>query len=111
MCVCRNVQHRELKLPKSTRFALITALMVAVPTSEPNGCPVSPPLLSSQNIQSHKKAPASHWARGEIPTSISLALGANREGKDRVKGKVCLERLGSQLAYASGDLSRLDMYS
>ena len=39
-----------------------------------------------------KKIPASHRARGGTPT-VSLALGANREGKERVKGKsvcVCL---------------------
>ena len=85
MCGRRNVQHRELKLPKPTRFALITTAMVAVPTGGPNSCPDSP-LLASQNVQSHKKDPASHWARGEAPT-ISLAQGANREGKERVKGK------------------------
>ena len=52
MCVRRNVQHRELKLSKFTRFALIT-VMVAVPT----GCVVSPPPLFSQNVQSHEKFP------------------------------------------------------
>ena len=40
VCVRRNVQHRELKLLKSTRFALVTVVMVAVPT----GCIVSPPV-------------------------------------------------------------------
>ena len=43
--VRRNVQHRELKLPEFTRLALITAVMVAVPTSWPTGCPASSPLL------------------------------------------------------------------
>ena len=42
--VCRNIQHRELKLPKSTRYALMTAVMAAVPT----GCLVSPPPPFSQ---------------------------------------------------------------
>ena len=99
VCVRRNVQHCELKLHKSTRFALITAVMVAVPTSGPNGCPLSPPPLSSTNIQSHEEAPASHRARGETPT-ISLALGANREDNERVKGKasrIQSSRLGSAL--------------
>ena len=58
VCVRRNVQHRELKLSKSTRFALVTAVMVPGPT----GCVVSPPPLFSQNIQSHEKSPTSHRA-------------------------------------------------
>ena len=82
VCVRRNVQHRELKLSKSTRFALVTVVMVAVPT----GCVVSPPPLFSQNIQSHEKSPTSHRAQG-VPPTVSLALGANRKGKGRVKGK------------------------
>ena len=82
MCVRRNVQHRELKLSKSTRFALVTVVMVAVPT----GCVVSPPPRFSQNMQSHEKSPTSHRAQG-VPPTVSLALGANRKGKGRVKGK------------------------
>ena len=78
VCVRRNVQHRELKLSKSTRFALITVVMVAVPT----GCVVSPLPLFSQNIQSHEKYPTSQRALG-VPPTVSLALGANR--KERVK--------------------------
>ena len=38
VCVRRNVQHRELKLSKSTRFDFITALMVLYP---PVGLPVA----------------------------------------------------------------------
>ena len=34
----------------------------------------------------HKKTPASHRARGGART-VSLSLGANREGKERIKGK------------------------
>ena len=82
VCVRRNVHHRELKLSKSTRFALVTVVMVAVPT----GCVVSPPPLFSQNMQSHEKSPTSHRAQG-VPPTVSLALGANRKGKGRVKGK------------------------
>ena len=96
MCVRRNVQHRELKLPKSTRFALVT-VMVAVPT----GCVVSPSPLFSQNIQSHEKSPTSHRAQG-VPPTVSLALGANREGKGRVKGKasrIQSSRIGSALVW------------
>ena len=37
VCVRRKVQHRNLRLPKSTRFALLTAVMVAVHTGEPTG--------------------------------------------------------------------------
>ena len=50
VCVRRNAQHRDLKLPESTRFAPNTAVMVAVFT---NG-PASP----MSQIYSHtKKAP------------------------------------------------------
>ena len=86
VCVRRNVQHRELKLTKSTRFALITAVMVAVPICGSTGCLLCPPPLFSQNIQPHKKSPTNHTAQG-LPPTISLALGANCEGKERVKGK------------------------
>ena len=81
VCVRRNVQHRELNLSKFTRFALITAVMVAVPTGGLTGCLVSPPPLFSQNIQSHEKSHPSHRAQG-VPPTVSLALGANREGKE-----------------------------
>ena len=79
VCVRRNVQHLELKLSKSTRFVLVTVVMVAVPT----GCVVSPPPLFSQNMQSHEKTPTSHKAQG-VPPTVSLALDANRKGKGRV---------------------------
>ena len=95
VCVRRNVQHRELKLSKSTRFELVTVVMVAVPT----GCVVSPPPLFSQNMQSHEKPPTSHRAQG-VPPTVSLALGANRKGKGRVKGKasrIQSSRIGSAL--------------
>ena len=99
MCVRRNVQYRELKLSKSTRFALVTVVMVAIPT----GCVVSPPPLFSQNMQSHEKSPTSHRAQGVPPTTVSLALGANRKGKGRVKGKasgIQSSRIGSALVCA-----------
>ena len=95
VCVRRNVQHLELKLSKSTRFVLVTVVMVAVPT----GCVVSPPPLFSQNMQSHEKPPTSHRAQG-VPPTVSLALGANRKGKGRVKGKasrIQSSRIGSAL--------------
>ena len=95
VCVRRNVQHRELKLSKSTQFALVTVVMVAVPT----GCVESPPPLFSQNIQSHEKSSTSHMAQ-DVPPTVSLALGANHRGKRRVKGKasrIQSSRLGSAL--------------
>ena len=61
--------------------------MTAVSTISSTDCPVSPSLLSSQDTQSHEKAPASHGAQGETLT-ISLALGANAVGKERAKGKI-----------------------
>ena len=76
VCVRRNVQHHKLKLSKSTRFALVTVVMVAVPT----GCVVSSPPIFSQNTQSHEISPTSHRAQG-VPPIVSLALGAIREGK------------------------------
>ena len=85
MCVRRNAQHPELKLPESTRFVLNTVLMVAVSTRGPTGA--SPPPLSSQNIQSHEKSFTSPRARGEAPT-MRFVVGTNSEGsKERVKGK------------------------
>ena len=84
VCARRNAQHRELRFPKSARFVLDTILKVAVSTFGPAG--VSPPPVLSRNIQSHEISSASHRARGETYTT-SLALGANREGKGRVKGQ------------------------
>ena len=81
VCVRQNVQHRELNPPESTRFVLVTVVMVDVSTSGPIGCLVSPSLLTS-----HETSPASHRASGETPT-ISLALGTNREDMERVKRK------------------------
>ena len=86
VCVRRNVQYRELNLPESTRFVLVTVVMVDVFTSGPTSCLVCPPSLSSQNAHSHEKAPAIQRARGATLT-VSYALGANREGKERVSGK------------------------
>ena len=48
VCVRRNAQHHELKLPESTRYVLNTILMVAVSTRGPTGA--KPPLLSAQNM-------------------------------------------------------------
>ena len=48
VCVRRNAQNHELKLPESTRFVLNTILKVAVSTRGPTGA--NPPLLSSQNM-------------------------------------------------------------
>ena len=78
---------------------LNTVLTIAMPTCGPTGRPASPSPLSSQNIQSHEKSPTSHRARGETQT-VSLALGANPEGKERVKGKasrIQSIRIGSAL--------------
>ena len=113
VCVRRNIQHREFKLPKSTRFALITAIRVAVPTGGPTGCLVSPPPLFSQNIQSHEKSLTSHRVQG-VPPTISLALGANREGKEKVKGNVInswiqSSRIGSALVCIRRNAHHLEL--
>ena len=66
----------------------VAVVMAAVLTSGSSGCllKVSTSPLQSQNVQSSEKSPASHGARGETPT-MSFVPGANREGKERVKGK------------------------
>ena len=79
----------------------VAVVMAAVLTSGPTGCLliVSTPPLQSQNVQSREKAPASHGTRGETPT-MSFVPGANREGKERVKGKasrIQSSRIGSVL--------------
>ena len=81
----------------------VAVVMAAVLTSGPIGCLliVSTPPLQSQNVQSREKAPASHGARGETPT-MSFVPGANREGKERVKGKasrIQSSRIGSVLVF------------
>ena len=111
MCVRRNVQHHELRLPECTRFALTTVLMVAVSTCGPTGCPASPPRLSPQNIQSQNNVPTSHRVQGEIKTT-SLALGADPEGKERVKGKACRiqsSRIGSALVCVRRKVQHLEL--
>ena len=84
----------------------VAVVMVGVLTSGPTDCLliVSTPSLQSQNVQSREEAPASHRARGEMPT-MSFALGANREGKERVKGKasrIQSRRIGSVLVVYAG---------
>ena len=51
-------------------------------------------------IASHGKCPASRKVRRETPTTTSLALGANRETKEKVKGnasRMQINRIGSAL--------------
>ena len=79
----------------------VVVVMAAVLISGPTGCLliVSTPPLQFQNVQSREKAPASYGARGETPT-MSFVPGANREGKERVKGKasrIQSSRIGSVL--------------
>ena len=66
----------------------VAVVMAPVLTSGPTGCLLiaSTPPLQSQNVQSREKAPASHGARCEAP-NMSFVPGANREGKERAKGK------------------------
>ena len=74
--------------PPSNRATCCSSGVVITPPplSTPNQC-VSQ--LHPQNIYLfflRKKILASHRAQGGTPT-VSLSLGANREGKERVKGK------------------------
>ena len=110
VCVRWNAQHHELKLPESTRLVVISVAMVAVSPNVPIGY-LSPPLLSTQNIKSHETSPSSHRARGETK-SISLALGANSEGKERVKCKairIQCTRIGSELVYVRRNAKQLEL--
>ena len=110
VCVRRNAQHPELKLPESTRFVLNTVvLMVAVSTRGPTGASPSP--LSSRNIQSHEQSFTSPGARGEAPT-MSFVLGTNPEGKERVKGKasrIQSSRIGSALGCVRRNAQHLEL--
>ena len=79
----------------------VAVVMATVLTSGHTGSLliVSTPPLQSQNVKSREKVPASHWARGETPT-MSFVPGANREGKERVKGtasRIQSSRIGSVL--------------
>ena len=79
--------------------------MVAVPT----GCLVSPRLFFPQNIQYYtilyyitvtRKLPHKPYRAQGVSPTISLKLGANREGKERVKGKasgIQSSRIGAAL--------------
>ena len=60
VCVCRNVQHRELQLPKSTRYVLITAVMVVVPTGGAHRLPrkSSSPLFPKRTVTRKKHTQA-----------------------------------------------------
>ena len=79
--------------------------MVAVSTLGPSG--LSPPPLSSQNIQSYEKIPHKLYrARGEAPT-MSLALGTNPEGKERVNKQN--RRIGSALVCVRGNAQHLEL--
>ena len=63
---------------------------------------------ASTNFPKHavtRKSPTSHRAQG-VPPNVSLALGANREGKGRVKGKasrIQSSRIGSALVCVRGN--------
>ena len=101
LCVRRNAQHLvELKRLESTQFVLNTVVVIlSVSTRRSTGCPASPPPLPSQNMQSHEKSHTNRRVRGGTPT-VSLALGTNREGRERVKVKasrIQSSRIGSAL--------------
>ena len=95
MCVHQNAQHRELKVPESTRFVLNTALMVGASTCGLTG--VSPPSLSSRNVQKNPpqaigpemkhKPRVLRWAR---------IMRARRESRVKLNGyKVAAKSLRS----------------
>ena len=80
---------------------LNTVVIVSMSTCGPIGCPVSPPFLSSQNVQSHENSHTNYSARGKTPT-ISLALDTNSEDRERVKVKasrIQFSRIGSAHVY------------
>ena len=92
---------------------LNTVLMFAVSTYGPIGCPVSPPPLSSQNIQSHEKSSTSRRAQGETQ-AISLAQDANPGGRERVKVITSLIqsiRIGSALVCVRRNVQHRELNS
>ena len=99
VCVHRKSQYNDLKLPESPRFVLITVVMGAVSTFKPTDCLESSLSFSSQKLQSHKIFSTRQRAREKTPTFI-LALGANPEGKETVKGiasQIQCSRIGAAL--------------
>ena len=71
VCVCRNAQFWELKLPEFMRFMLITVVMVTISTNGLTGCLVNPPPLSSENMPSRKKS--GHEGRCDTAHRLLLA--------------------------------------
>ena len=65
-------------------------------------CVVSPgSTMPAQDMHPTENSPQVHRAQG-VPPTVSLALGANRKGKGRVKGKasrIQSSRIGSALVY------------
>ena len=88
-------------MTRPVAVVMAAVVMAAVLTSGPIGCLliVSTPPLQPKNVQSRKKASPNRGARGETPT-MSFVPGANREGKERVRGKASPiqgSRIGSVL--------------
>ena len=59
----------------------------------------------------HRKQNLQYNARIATATALAVQNAAAMSGVVYQESVYCLERLGSQLAYASGILSRLDIYS
>ena len=93
------LQTQNSRPPPSNR-ATYCSSGVAIPPSSPfNTQSVRVPTTPAHRFFLRKKIPASHRARVGTST-VSLALGANREGKERAKGKasrVQSTRIGSAL--------------
>ena len=87
---------------------------VAIPPYSPfNTQSVRVPTTPAHILFLIKKIPASHRARGGTPT-VSLALGANREGKERVKGKasrIPSSQIGSALVCVRRNVQHRELNS
>ena len=80
------LQTQKSRPPPSNRATHCSRGVVIPPSSPFNTQSVRAPTTSAHVFFLRKKIPASHRARVGTST-VSLALGAYREGKERVKGK------------------------
>ena len=94
-----NVRNNNNNNNPSNRATYCSSGVVIPPSSPSNAQSVRVPTTPAHLFFRRKKIPASHGARVGTST-VSLALGANREGKERVKGeasRVQSTRIGSAL--------------
>ena len=78
VCLRRNARHRQLKLPESTSFALITVVvMVAVSVSGSTGCLVVYSKPSSSLVPKHILTQKTRAVQGDHCNTAHRLLLAN----------------------------------